>query len=165
MGLLLTTKGILDTGRISVGTLVDGALGRLDLERSDARLRWWSEKLLRDAEVELVVRGRENDPIGEPLVVVSNHQSLYDIPTLFCAVSGRLRMVAKSELFMVPIWGRAMLASGFVRIDRSDKDKAIASLREVGGALLKTGTRVWVAPEGTRSKTGRAGSSPRRARA
>jgi 1-acyl-sn-glycerol-3-phosphate acyltransferase len=77
---------------------------------------------------------------------------------LFQSVPGRLRMVAKSELFMVPIWGKAMLEAGFIRIDRSDQAQAIGALRDLGGQLLASGTRVWIAPEGTRSKTGEIGS-------
>jgi 1-acyl-sn-glycerol-3-phosphate acyltransferase len=155
VSLVDTLRGIVDTGRISLPTVVDSALGRLDPDACETRLGWWSEKLLRDAEVELRVEGRQNAGDGsEPFVVMSNHQSLYDIPVLFQSVPGKLRMVAKAELFKVPIWGKAMLAAGFVKIDRGDRDRAIESLRAVGGSLLRGGTRVWIAPEGTRSRTG-----------
>jgi 1-acyl-sn-glycerol-3-phosphate acyltransferase len=87
---------------------------------------------------------------------MSNHQSLHDIPVLYCTVPGRVRMVAKKELFDVPIWGRAMRASGFICIDRSDRTQAIESLR-ASESLLTAGTRVWIAPEGTRSDTGELG--------
>ena len=156
MGIRHTVMGIVDTGRISVPTVLESALGLVRDETCERRLAWWSRKLLADAGVELVVRGRERAP-AEAVIVMSNHQSLYDVPVLFQSLPGRLRMVAKAELFQVPIWGRAMLAAGFVRIDRSDRAQATASLRDVGGALLRSGTSVWIAPEGTRSKTGEVG--------
>ncbi|HSO00259.1 MAG TPA: lysophospholipid acyltransferase family protein [Candidatus Nanopelagicales bacterium] len=149
-----TVRGIVDTARISAPTLLDAALGRLTTERSDARLDWWSRKLLRDADVDLEVRGREHAEGTSPFIVMSNHQSLYDIPALFCAVPGRLRMVAKEELFRVPVWGPAMRAAGFIRIDRRDRSQAVASLR-ASASMLKEGTRIWIAPEGTRSWDGR----------
>lgn len=151
MSLLSTLNAIAATARISLPTVAEAALGRVSLERSDERLAWWARTLLDDAEVELEVRGRENVPADEPLVVMSNHRSYYDIPTVFCAVPGRIRMVAKKELFYVPVFGSAMLASGFVRIDREKRESAVESLKQ-SGALLKSGTRVWIAPEGTRSK-------------
>jgi 1-acyl-sn-glycerol-3-phosphate acyltransferase len=89
---------------------------------------------------------------------MSNHQSFFDIPVLYQAIPGKLRMVAKAELFHIPIFGRAMLAAGFVRIDRADRDQAIEILRDHGRSLLSGGTRVWIAPEGTRSQTGALGS-------
>ncbi len=158
MGVTQTILGIVDTARISLSTVAEAALGRkADPDRYEARLQWWSHKLLRDANVDLVVRGKENAGDGsEPLIVMSNHQSLYDIPVLFCSMPGRLRMVAKKELFAVPLWGRAMRTAGFICVDRSDRGKAIESLR-AGTSLLRDGTRVWIAPEGTRSVTGALG--------
>lgn len=144
------------TARISYPTVIDAFLGRDLAERSDERLAWWARKLLDSAEVSLEIQGAENVPEG-PLVLMSNHRSYYDIPTVFCTVPGRVRMVAKKELFRVPIFGRAMLAAGFVKIDREQRHAAIASLKE-SERLLQGGTRVWIAPEGTRSKDGRLGT-------
>jgi 1-acyl-sn-glycerol-3-phosphate acyltransferase len=158
MSLVQTLMGIVDTGRISVPTVIDATLGTMSDALAEERLTWWSRKLVRDARIDLVVNGRENAGDGsEPLVVMSNHQSLYDIPVLFCALPGRLRMVTKAELFKVPIWGRAMTAAGFVKIDRGDRKQAVDTLRDHGGSLLASGTRVWIAPEGTRSRTGALG--------
>ena len=159
MSVVQTVMGIVDTGRISVPTVVETIFRPLPDEVAEQRLDWWSAKLLRDAAIDLVVKDREHAGDGrEPLIVMSNHQSLYDIPVLFQAGLGRIRMVTKAELFKIPIWGKAMLAAGFVRIDRSDRDQAVSSLKEKGGSLLASGTRVWIAPEGTRSKTGQLGS-------
>lgn len=152
----LTAIGI--TAKICIPTVAESFTNRVSLDECDERLAWWSRELLRKAGVDLHVRGQENLPKDDkaPLVVMSNHRSYYDIPTAFCIVPGRLRMVAKKELFYVPIFGAAMLASGFVKIDRGKREKAIATLRE-SERLLAGGTRVWIAPEGTRSRTGQLG--------
>ena len=156
MSLRETFLAVARTARISIPTVAEAAVGAATLEKSDVRLEWWSKQLLTDAEVLLEVRGRENVPDGEALVVMSNHRSYYDIPTMFCSVPGRLRMVAKKELFYVPIFGSAMLAAGFIRIDREKRQSAVESLRE-SSELLRSGVRVWIAPEGTRSKDGSLG--------
>jgi 1-acyl-sn-glycerol-3-phosphate acyltransferase len=146
-------RTVAKTAEISVPTVWEAALGRLTRERVDERLQAWSRALLRYAEIELEVRGRENWKPGAPYVVMSNHPSNYDIPVLFQVVPGPLRMVAKTELFRVPIWGRAMRVSGFVEIDRKRRERAFQSLR-VAGQRLASGLVVWIAPEGTRSRTG-----------
>jgi 1-acyl-sn-glycerol-3-phosphate acyltransferase len=159
MSLAHTVTGILDTARISVPTVLDALQGPLDADVAERRLAWWSAKLVRDARITLAIVGCEHAPEGsEPLVVMSNHQSLYDIPVLFQSGLGRLRMVTKAELFDVPVWGRAMKAAGFIRIDRSDRTQATGALNAEGAALLAAGTRVWIAPEGTRSLTGELGT-------
>jgi 1-acyl-sn-glycerol-3-phosphate acyltransferase len=158
MSLVQTVTGIVDTGRISVPTVIEALYRPPDLARADRRLDWWSDKLLRDARVSLVVSGCRHAGDGrEALIVMSNHQSLYDIPVLFQSGLGRLRMVTKAELFEVPVWGRAMKAAGFIRIDRRDSGQAMEALRAEGRSLLASGTRVWIAPEGTRSRTGKLG--------
>jgi len=155
MSLRQTLEGLFDTARISFPTVADSLRGPVPRAVTEQRLAWWTAKLLRDAEVDLEVRGREHAGDGsEAMLVMSNHQSLYDIPVLYQSLPGSLRMVAKAELFRTPVWGRAMIAAGFIRIDRDDRQQAVESLRATGGALLASGTRVWIAPEGTRCKTG-----------
>lgn len=158
MSLLHSVSAIFDTGRISVVTVAEALLGlHPPASAFDWRLAWWSQKVLKDAGVTLHVRGRENaGDEREPFVLMSNHQSLYDIPAVYCSVPGRIRMVAKQELFRVPVWGKAMAAAGFIRVDRGDRKQAISSLHEAT-EKLKDGTRIWIAPEGTRSRDGTLG--------
>ncbi|HEV8248278.1 MAG TPA: lysophospholipid acyltransferase family protein [Polyangiaceae bacterium] len=134
-------------------TVVQGAIGTLTTETCDARLDSWSRAIVNFARIELSVVGRELAPAGEAFVVMSNHQSLYDIPVLFQALQRRVRMVAKSELFKVPIWSGAMRRAGFVEIERANRVAAMRSLERAKNALA-AGTSIWIAPEGTRSPTG-----------
>jgi 1-acyl-sn-glycerol-3-phosphate acyltransferase len=150
MGHLLHAVAV--TLRISVPTLLEALRGRLTDEASDARLDWWSKQLLEKAQVSLHSSGVERAGHG-PFVVMSNHQSLYDIPALYQTLPLRLRMVAKAELFRIPIWAQAMRAAGFVELDRSARERAIESLDRARMALSK-GTSIWIAPEGTRSRDG-----------
>jgi 1-acyl-sn-glycerol-3-phosphate acyltransferase len=87
---------------------------------------------------------------------MSNHRSLYDVPLLFDSFPHTLRMVAKSELFRVPVWGPAMREAGFIAIDRNNSVRAKRNL-EVAKARLGAGINVWIAPEGTRSRSGQLG--------
>jgi 1-acyl-sn-glycerol-3-phosphate acyltransferase len=88
-----------------------------------------------------------------PYIFMSNHLSLYDIPLLLVSLPGTVRMVAKKELFKVPLWGDAMQQSDFVSIDRENAAQAVKDL-ESAAQKMKQGIRLWIAPEGTRSHDG-----------
>jgi 1-acyl-sn-glycerol-3-phosphate acyltransferase len=152
--LALSLRNIYETLAISVPTLVDAFQGRITKEACDERLARWAGAIVRNAHIALRVRGREHLRHGETYLVMSNHQSLYDIPVLFHVVGPNIRMITKKELFRVPVFGNALAAGGFISIDRSDRRAAIRSL-DRARALLDSGTHVWIAPEGTRSRTGR----------
>ncbi len=151
--LLLTASNIYETLAISLPTVVDAALGRIDKDVCDDRLAGWAARLVENAAMTLEVHGRENLVAGKTFLVMSNHQSHYDIPVLFCVLGANVRMVAKTELFRFPIFGQAMREAGFIEIDRSNRHRAVASLG-VAKERLARGTNVWIAPEGTRSRTG-----------
>lgn len=152
--LSLSLRNIYETLAISFPTMLEALAGRVTKEMCDVRLDRWSANIVRNAGIRLHVSGREHMLPHETYLVMSNHQSLYDIPVLFQVVGPNVRMITKEELFRVPIFGKALAAGGFISIDRSNRHAAIRSL-EQAQALLASGTHVWIAPEGTRSKTGR----------
>jgi 1-acyl-sn-glycerol-3-phosphate acyltransferase len=156
MTLAHLATAVYETARISAPTLVQGLLGTLTPEDCDRRLDTWSKRLLELAQIDLRVEGLEHAAANgnpEAFVVMSNHQSLYDIPVMFQALRKRVRMVAKHELFKIPGWGPAMRLAGFVEVDRGDRAQAIRSLDGAKAALAK-GTHIWIAPEGTRGPGG-----------
>ena len=146
-----------DTFRISAWAVWMGNFGTLSDEDTDRWLQWWAERVLSDAKIEISVSGLEHAKAAETYVIMSNHQSLYDIPVIFHALKRPIRMVAKKELFYVPVWAQAMRRTGFVEVDRRRRDRAIESLGRAE-ETLRRGLNIWIAPEGTRSKTGRLGS-------
>jgi len=149
-------RAAVETLRISVPTMVQAVQGTLTSQICDERLDQWSWRLLRQAGIRLDVKGMENIVHGEPFVVMSNHQSHYDIPTLYQSLKIPLRMVAKKEIFRIPFMAGAMRAAGFVEIDRKDPASAIRTLRSAH-EQLGDAVSLWIAPEGTRSKSGRLG--------
>jgi 1-acyl-sn-glycerol-3-phosphate acyltransferase len=144
------------TLRISVPTIWQGLRGTLTPEQVDRRLLSWSGAIVSRAQIDLSVRGLELAPTSESFVMMSNHQSLYDVPVIYQALRRRIRMVAKQELFRVPIWGRAMRGAGFIALDRRSRHRSRQTMLE-SAQILQGGTSIWIAPEGTRSKTGELG--------
>ncbi len=153
--LRLTLLSVYETLAISAPTVVDAALGRVTKAACDARIERWSAQVVRRLGAHVEVRGRENAR-GGPFVIMSNHQSHYDVPLLFHVLGSNLRMVAKQELFRIPVFGAAMRGAGFISVDRADRARAIESLASAR-PLLESGTHLWIAPEGTRSRTGALG--------
>jgi len=154
--LVLSLSGVMETLAISAPTVVDALRGRVTVELCDTRLRGWAKKLLDQAEVTRKVVHPERASTNEVFVVMSNHRSLYDIPLIFESFPRTLRMVAKTELFRVPIWGRAMREAGFIELDRNNRRRAKQGI-EAARARLEQGINVWIAPEGTRSRSGELG--------
>ena len=146
-----------ETLRVCTPTVVEQVFGRVTKENCDQRLQEWAATACRLADVRISVRGDENldhARRGESFVVISNHQSSYDIFVLMHTFPGSLRMVAKKEIFRVPIMGGAMRAARFVALDRGNSERARQALDDAK-ATFDAGTSVWIAPEGTRSPDGR----------
>ena len=157
MGIGLSLLAVYEVVRVTIPTFVDGLRGRVERRAIDARTRQLGERVVGHARIRLRVEGRELVPPGRAYVYMSNHQSHVDIPVLFATVpSETLRMVAKKELFRVPVWGPAMRAADMIELDRSDRGRAVAAL-ERAGEQIRTGVSVWIAPEGTRSRSGQVG--------
>jgi 1-acyl-sn-glycerol-3-phosphate acyltransferase len=150
--LRLSLANVYETFAISFPTILDAFAGRVTKEVCDTRLERWSRNIVANARITLEVEGREHMRAGETYLVMSNHRSLYDIPVLFQVVGPNIRMITKKELFRVPVFGGALAAGGFIAIDRSNRREAIRSL-DRARELLASGTHVWIAPEGTRSRT------------
>jgi len=125
-------------------------------EYADSVLRWWSGVLLRAVGASWEVHNAHNVTIkpGRPHIIMTNHCSYYDIPLSFVSLPGSIRMLTKKELFKVPIWGKGMKAAEFISIDRHDLAQALKDLDEAR-IIMQSGIVLWLAPEGTRSRSGR----------
>jgi len=149
-----------ETLRVSVVTAVDGVFRRPPRALCDERIDTWSRRLVRRAGIELEVSGLERADPGRAYIVMSNHQSHFDVPVIFQALGRPMRMVAKTELFRIPFFGPAMRAAEFIEVDRGNRRQSIAAM-ERARELVESGLSVWIAPEGTRSKTGELGEFKR----
>jgi 1-acyl-sn-glycerol-3-phosphate acyltransferase len=98
------------------------------------------------------VSGREHIP-HRSVVFCSNHESNVDPPVLFLALHPMLHILYKAELHKFPIMGMVLDVGGFVAVDRSDREKAMASIAE-GARSIRNGNSFLIFPEGTRSRTG-----------
>jgi 1-acyl-sn-glycerol-3-phosphate acyltransferase len=90
------------------------------------------------------------DPEGT-YVLMSNHQSHVDVPTLFVALPMVPGFLAKAELRRVPLFGRAMEVGGHVFVDRAKHDRAVEAIAAAAEDIREGGSIV-IFPEGTRSR-------------
>ena len=115
--------------------------------------RTWSRWMLRVAGVTVRVEGAERLAEPTPRILVSNHQSWYDVFALM-SMPGPYRFVTKQELGKIPVFGHAWRAAGHISIDRGDTGSAIRTLDEAGRLMRRDKSSVIIFAEGTRSPTG-----------
>jgi len=115
--------------------------------------RPWAAMILLTCGVRVRVTRNHRD-LGQPAIYITNHQSLFDVLALIRALPGQYRIIAKKELFGIPVFGWALSMAGFIKLDRADRDQARASLG-VAAARVRAGRSLVVFAEGTRSPDGR----------
>jgi 1-acyl-sn-glycerol-3-phosphate acyltransferase len=143
--------------RITGPSLVDLVRNSLDREVVDERARWFGREVVRALGVDLVASGANKVPTDRAYVYMSNHQSHLDIPMLYATLPSRtIRMLGKKELFQIPVWGRGLQAAEFIAVDRSNHERAMESI-DRAASLIRDGVSIYLAPEGTRSVTGKIG--------
>jgi 1-acyl-sn-glycerol-3-phosphate acyltransferase len=100
----------------------------------------------------ITVNGLPEKYVRKAVVVVSNHQSLADIPVL-SRLPWEMKWVAKQQLFRLPLVGWMMQLAGDIPLERGD---ARSGVRVLGNAAkyLRNNCPVIIFPEGTRSPNG-----------
>ncbi|MDE6069551.1 MAG: 1-acyl-sn-glycerol-3-phosphate acyltransferase, partial [Alistipes sp.] len=81
-------------------------------------------------------------------VIVLNHNTVIDIPTLYY-LPLNFRWVSKREVFKVPFFGQFLVLHGDICIDRGRGVEARDRMVDKGCEWLRRGASVAVFPEGT----------------
>ena len=99
----------------------------------------------------------EKLPRDRPLIIVSNHQSLNDVPLLVWAFRAHHpKFIAKAELGRgIPSVSFALRRLGSVLIDRAAPELALPAIRDFGKTIEQKKYAACLFPEGTRTRNGK----------
>ncbi len=114
----------------------------------------WAYTMLAVSFVRTEIKNKAKIVKGQSYVIISNHQSQYDILALVTTLGIQFRWFAKKEVLKIPVFGYALYASRNIFLDRTNTAKAIESINK-GMDRLPRGAGVMVFAEGTRSDDGR----------
>jgi 1-acyl-sn-glycerol-3-phosphate acyltransferase len=96
------------------------------------------------------IKNRNVSIPDEPLIVVSNHLSWFDIPLLAIAIPRRISFMAKKEYFHSPVHAFLLRLYGSFTVDRGSVDRTAF---DQAAKALQDGRALGIFPEGTRSRT------------
>ena len=142
-----------------VAGLVALRMGPRPFEHVMARLQWTLMHLFRITGATLAV---EISPHIEPnrgYVIVSNHQSMFDIAVIGgVMLTNYPKYVAKTELGKgIPSVSLNLREGGNALIDRGDRHQAVDAIRDMAVLAQERNVSVVIFPEGTRSRDGSLG--------
>jgi len=115
--------------------------------------RPWARTITSACGVSVRATGRDNVRRAGPCVILCNHASHFDILALILALPGQYRVLAKRELFFIPVFGWAIWLAGCIPVDRARRDRARRSI-DRAAERVRRGKSVLIFGEGTRSEDG-----------
>ncbi|XP_038066298.1 1-acyl-sn-glycerol-3-phosphate acyltransferase alpha-like [Patiria miniata] len=124
-----------------------------------ANMWWWnffayylSTELLFGVKIQML-NTLDRLGVNEPCVFVINHQtSLDQLPFLKCWAPGRVSILAKKSLKYTLTYGLGCLATGVIFVDRKNTSQARETSERCVKFLKDERGKLWIYPEGTRSK-------------
>lgn len=111
----------------------------------------WSWLIIKTCGIRVEMEGVENVRNTAPCIIVSNHQSFFDIFASLAYLPCEPRFIAKHELMKIPLVGYAMRRAHHLIIDRQAGGQAIRRVLEV----TQMGYSIVVFAEGHRHADGR----------
>jgi len=99
---------------------------------------------------------KQDLPIGRPIIFVSNHQSMFDIPPLIWYLRKyHAKFISKIELTKgIPSISYNLKYGGGANIDRKDSRQSINEIIKLAQRMKENKWSAMIFPEGTRSKDG-----------
>ncbi len=95
------------------------------------------------------IEGKKHIRKDESYIFIFNHRSFLDAPVIPMTVPKEVNAIGKKELSKIPIFGQ-VVGKVAVWVDRSNPESRKKSLERVT-EIIKRGTSVMIAPEGTRN--------------
>lgn len=125
-------------------------------KRSVSILNWFIMRCTNVLGTRYTFENTQNIPKDRPLIIVTNHQSMYDIPPLVWYMrKHHPKFVSKIELGKgIPSVSFNLRHSGSALIDRKDPKQSIAELQKLGKYIETNKRSAVIFPEGTRSRNG-----------
>ncbi|HEX8127878.1 MAG TPA: lysophospholipid acyltransferase family protein, partial [Pyrinomonadaceae bacterium] len=114
---------------------------------------WGGRQWLRLSGMRVRVRGLEQLDPRQTYIFTANHRSYLDTATLFAHLDRRIGLFAKKELLKVPILGVGMGFVNIMAIDRSNRERALSTVR-AATERIRSGVSFGVFAEGTRARPG-----------
>ncbi len=114
----------------------------------------WARVMLLASNARVDIVGKDKIKKGQSYVIISNHQSVFDILAIVTSLGIQYRWTIKKEVLKIPLFGHALYASRNIFIDRSNPERARESIRR-GLDRLPAGVSIIFFAEGTRSHDGR----------
>lgn len=111
----------------------------------------WMQVFLTLIACPLKIKGKQYFERGETYVVVSNHNSLMDVPITTPFVPGANKTIAKKSFTKAPLFGW-IYRRGSVLVDRDSDESRRKSFEEMKQTLA-AGLHMVIYPEGTRNRT------------
>ena len=118
----------------------------------DKLIRLWARLIVGAAGIDLHIEGVEGIDPAKRYVIIANHYSYFDIPSILAAIPQPIRFMAKKSLFSIPIFGWALGRAGFIPVDRKYRRTAVKSF-DLAAQRIRKGNTVVVFPEEGRSRT------------
>jgi len=105
----------------------------------------------------ITFEGVDNLPCDRPLIIISNHQSLFDIPPVVLAFrKHHPKFISKIELGKgIPSVSYNLKHSGAALIDRKNQKQSIREIFKLGKLIQEKNYAACIYPEGTRSRNGK----------
>ena len=114
--------------------------------------KFWAKSQIHAARIicgiRLEVAGWENLPPA-PVLIAARHESTFDI-LVWIALVPAACFVVKRELVRIPLFGRCILATGMIAVDREAGAAAMRGLLKAGDRAKAEGRHIIIFPEGTR---------------
>lgn len=135
--------------------LIGFIIGKIDPKKkarfSQPFVAWGFRIILFISGVKVTLKGEENILHDQSALYVFNHRGFFDIIVGYTTAPNPSAYVSKKEIAKAPLVSRWMKYMNCLFLDRDDMKQGMQTIL-TGIELMKEGTSIYIAPEGTRNK-------------
>jgi 1-acyl-sn-glycerol-3-phosphate acyltransferase len=126
-------------------------------DKTVGSLNFWITKCLLILGTSISFRQFRTIPTTAPVLIISNHQSMWDIsPIIWKLSKNRTKYIAKASLArFIPSISYNLKYGGSVAIDRNDPAGSILKIKEFAHFIQKNNFAIVIYPEGSRNIEGK----------